>query len=188
MIEIIKQPWHWLVAGTLIGLIVPALLLLGNKKLGISSSMRHICAICLPKKIPFFDYDWKSEIWNLFFVGGILLGGLLATQFLSNPSDIVVAEATKIALTEYGITDYSQIMPVQLFTFDNLFNLKGVMFFIIGGFMVGFGSRYASGCTSGHSIMGIANLQWPSLLATCCFMLGGFFSANVLLPLFFKLI
>lgn len=186
MIEIIKQPWHWLIAGTMIGLTVPILLLIGNKKLGISSSMRHLCAICIPRKIPFFTYDWKSEIWNLFFVGGILLGGVLATQFLSNPADIVVAEATKTSLAEYGITDYSQLMPVQLFSFENLFHLKGFVFFIFGGFMVGFGSRYASGCTSGHSIMGIANLQWPSVIATCFFMLGGFFSTNVLLPLLFK--
>ncbi|RXR16324.1 YeeE/YedE family protein [Flavobacterium amnicola] len=188
MIEIIKQPWHWLVAGTLIGLIVPLLLLIGNKKLGISSSLRHLCAICIPRKIPFFQYEWEKEIWSLFFVTGILLGGFVATQFLSDPNNIVVSEATKTTLAGYGITDFSQIMPVQLFTFDNLFNLKGLVFFVLGGFMVGFGSRYAAGCTSGHSIMGIANLQWPSLIATCCFMIGGFFSTNVLLPLFFKLI
>ncbi len=186
MLELIKQPWHWSIAGLLIGLTVPALLLVGNKKFGISSSMRHICAMCVPAKIPFFQYDWKKEIWNLFFVVGVLIGGFIAAQFLTNPNEIVVAEATKATLLEYGITDYSQLMPVQIFTFDNLFTAKGLIFFVLGGFMVGFGTRYAGGCTSGHSIMGLSNLQWPSLVATICFMIGGFFSANILLPLIFK--
>jgi uncharacterized membrane protein YedE/YeeE len=85
MIELLRQPWPWYVAGTIIGLTVPALLLLGNKQLGISSSLRHLCAVCLPANIAYFKYDWRKEIWNLFFVFGILLGGMIATQFLSNP-------------------------------------------------------------------------------------------------------
>lgn len=188
MIEFVKQPWHWIVAGTIIGLIVPTLLLIGNKKLGVSSFMRHLCAICFPKKIPFFLYEWKKEVWNIFFVIGIFIGGFIATQFLSNPEPIQVAQATKEALEKYDIYDYSKILPVDLFNIENIFNLKGLFFFVIGGLMVGFGSRYAAGCTSGHSIMGVANLQWPSFVATCCFMVGGIFCANVILPLFFKMI
>ena len=186
MLELLKQPWHWAVAGILIGLTVPTLLLLGNKKFGISSSLRHICAMCIAADLPFFKYDWKKEIWNIFFVIGVLLGGFLAATFLTNPQDVVVAESTKIALSKFGITDFSKLMPVQIFSFDNLFTLKGFIFFIVGGFLVGFGTRYAGGCTSGHAIMGIANLQFPSLIATCCFMVGGFFSANILLPLLFN--
>jgi uncharacterized protein len=188
LIELIKQPWHWAVAGTLIGLTVPTLLLLGNKKFGISSSLRHICAICLPAKIPFFKYEWKKETWNLIFVVGVLLGGFIASQFLTNPNEIVVAEATKNTLASYGITDYSELLPKQIFTLENMFTFKGLFFFVIGGFLVGFGTRYAGGCTSGHAIMGLSNLQWPSLVATCCFMVGGFFSANVILPFIFKLL
>jgi uncharacterized protein len=187
MIELIKQPWHWAIAGILIGLTVPALLLIGNKKFGISSSFRHICAMCIPANIPFFKYDWKKEIWNLFFVAGVLLGGFLATHSLSNPNTIVVAQSTKATLSQYGITDFSQLMPIQIFNVQNILTLKGFFFFAVGGFLVGFGSRYAGGCTSGHAIMGLSNLQIPSLIATCCFMAGGFFSANVLLPLIFKL-
>jgi uncharacterized protein len=187
MLEIIKQPWHWAVAGTLIGLTVPVLLILGNKKFGISSSLRHICAMCIPANINLFKYDWKAEIWNLFFVLGVLLGGVIAAQFLSNPNDIAIAESTKITLAQYGITDFSKLMPVQIFSMENIFTLKGFVFFILGGFLVGFGTRYAGGCTSGHAIMGLSNLQWPSLIATCCFMVGGFFSANILLPFIFKL-
>lgn len=188
MIELIKQPWHWAVAGTLIGLIVPLLLLIGNKKFGISSSLRDICAICVPSKIPFFQYDWKKEVWNLFFVTGILLGALMATHFLTNPNEIVIAQDTKANLAKYGISNFSGLMPIELFHIKNLFTFKGFLFFVVGGFLVGFGTRYAGGCTSGHSIMGLANLQIPSLIATICFMIGGFFSANILLPFIFKLI
>lgn len=188
MLELIKQPWHWAVAGLLIGLTVPTLLLIGNKKFGVSSSLRHICAMCIPAKIPFFKYEWKKEIWNLLFVLGVFIGAIIATTFLSNPNTIVVAESTKASLAKYGITDYSQIMPAQIFNIENILTLKGFFFFVFGGFLVGFGTRYAGGCTSGHSIMGISNLQIPSLIATCCFMAGGFFSANVLMPLIFKLL
>jgi len=159
MIELIKQPWHWAVAGLLIGLTVPALLLIGNKKFGISSSLRHVCAMCVPAKIPFFQYDWKKEIWNLFFVVGVLLGGIIATQLLSNPNTIVVAESTQASLANLGVKDFTHLMPADIFNVANIFTIKGLFFFVIGGFLVGFGTRYAGGCTSGHSIMGLSNLQ-----------------------------
>lgn len=187
MLEVLKQPWHWAVAGTIIGLTVPTLLILGNKKFGISSSLRHTCAACMPANIPFFKYDWKKEIWNMYFVVGILIGGFLASTFLSNPEPIQIAEATKQRLTEWGISNFQGLMPTEIFSFDALLTLKGFVFFVVGGFLVGFGTRYAGGCTSGHAIMGLSNLQWPSLVATISFMLGGFFSANVILPLLFKL-
>lgn len=188
MLELIKQPWHWAVAGTLIGLIVPILALIGNKKLGISSSMRHLCAICIPKDIPFFKYDWKKEIWNLFFVVGIFLGGFIATQFLSDTNEIQLAQNTKDTLIQYGISDFSQLMPMQIFSVENIFTLRGLFFFVLGGFCVGFGSRYAGGCTSGHSILGMATFQMPSLVATCCFMIGGFVTSNILIPIILKFI
>jgi len=182
MIELLKQPWSWYVAGTLIGLTVPTLLLLGNKHFGISSSLRHICAACIPSNISFFKYDWKKEAWNLFFVGGVLLGGFVATQFLSNPDPIKVASATQAALTDLNIQVDNNLMPTSIFSFENLFSLKGFVFFVLGGFLVGFGTRYAGGCTSGHSIMGLSNLQWPSLIATCCFMAGGFIMVHLIFP------
>ncbi|RZK41184.1 MAG: YeeE/YedE family protein [Pedobacter sp.] len=187
MLELIRQPWHWAIAGVLVGLTVPTLLLVGNKKFGISSSLRHLCAMCIPANISFFKYDWKKEIWNIFFVLGILIGGFIASIFLTNPDAIEVSEKTRVSLATFGVTDFSQLMPVQIFNTDNIFTLKGLIFFVIGGFLVGFGTRYAGGCTSGHSIMGISNLQVPSLIATCCFMIGGFFSANVILPFLFSL-
>jgi hypothetical protein len=188
MIEFLRQPWTWYVAGLHIGLTVPLLLLLGNKQFGISSSLRHICAMCLPAKIPFFHYDWKKEIWNLFFVIGVLLGGFVATQFLSNPEPIQVAQNTIRDLEELHITVDHNLMPASIFTFENLFTLKGLLFFVVGGFLVGFGTRYAGGCTSGHAIMGLSTLQWPSLVATCCFMAGGFAMVHLIFPWLMKLL
>lgn len=187
MIETIKQPWPWYVAGVLIGLTVPALLLLGNKHFGISSSLRHICAACFPARIPFFQYNWRREAWNLFFVAGILIGGFVATQFLSNPEPIQVAEKTVADLRELNIEPDGQLMPASVFSIENLFSLKGLVFFVIGGFLVGFGTRYAGGCTSGHSIMGLSTLQWPSLVATCCFMAGGFLMVHLIFPFIMQL-
>jgi uncharacterized membrane protein YedE/YeeE len=186
MLELLRQPWHWSVAGLIIGLTVPTLLILGNKRFGISSSLRHVCAACFPANIPFFKYDWKKEIWNLFFVIGIFLGGLIAHLFLQNPEPVQVSESTSQILAGYGINDFSQLMPVEIFNWENLFTLKGMIFFVLGGFLVGFGTRYAGGCTSGHSIMGLSNLQLSSLIATISFLVGGFISANLLLPLIFK--
>src|SRR5690606_8022458 len=178
-----KQPWPWYVAGPLIGLMVPALLLLGNKSLGISSSLRHICAACVPARIPFFQYDWKKETWNLFFVAGILLGGIIVANFLQNPEPVKVNPALVNELENYGIINFQGMVPVEIFNWNNLLTPSGLVMMVIGGFLVGFGTRYAGGCTSGHSIMGLANLQLPSLVATICFMIGGFLAANLLIPI-----
>lgn len=187
MIEIIKQPWAWYVAGPLIGLTVPALLILGNKSFGISSSLRHICASCMPANIPFFKYDWKKEIWNLFFVFGIFLGGAIAINLLSNPNPIEVNPKLATELAGYGITNYNNLVPEDIINWQSLFTLKGSLLMVVGGFLVGFGTRYAGGCTSGHAIMGLSNLQLPSLIATISFMIGGFIMANLILPLILSL-
>ncbi|MFZ4927730.1 YeeE/YedE family protein [Chryseobacterium sp. Mn2064] len=187
MLELVKEPWPWYIAGPLIGLTVPALLLMGNKSFGISSSLRHICAACLPANISFFAYNWKKETWNLLFVFGIFLGGIIASNFLLNPSEIIVNPHLKNELAGYGITDYSNLVPTQFMSFESLFTLRGFIIMVVGGFLVGFGTRYAGGCTSGHAIMGLSNLQWPSLVATICFMIGGFLMANLILPVILSL-
>ncbi len=187
MLEWIKQPWPWYVAGPLIGLTVPLLLILGNRTFGISSSLRHICAACLPANIPFFKYDWKKESWNLFFVAGVLVGGFIAFNYLSNNAPMEVNPKLAQEMAGYGITNYEGLIPKELFNWPALLTSKGFILMILGGFLVGFGTRYAGGCTSGHSIMGLSNLQWPSLVATCCFMAGGFIMANLILPIILKL-
>ncbi|HEY1018976.1 MAG TPA: YeeE/YedE thiosulfate transporter family protein [Sediminibacterium sp.] len=187
MLEWIQQPWPWYVAGPLIGLLVPVLLLIGNKSLGISSSLRHICAACLPAGIPFFKYNWKKEAWNLFFVAGVLGGGYLAATFLTQPDPVIVNEKLLQELQGYGITNHDNLIPSELFNWPALLTLKGLLLMVAGGFLVGFGTRYAGGCTSGHSIMGMSNLQFSSLIATICFMAGGFIMANLILPLILQL-
>lgn len=187
MIEFIKQPWVWYVAGPLIGLVVPALLILGNKSFGISSSLRHICASCVPANIPFFKYDWKKEVWNLFFVFGIFLGGAIAVSLLSNPNPAEINPKLVTELAGYGITNYNNLVPEEIINWQSLFTLKGFLMMIAGGFLVGFGTRYAGGCTSGHTIMGLSNLQLPSLIATISFMVGGFIMANLTLPFILSL-
>lgn len=182
MIEFLKQPWPWYVAGPLIGLTVPALLIIGNKSFGISSSLRHTCAACIPANIPFFKYDWKKEIWNLVFVFGILIGGFLAVQLLADPDPVQVNPRLAEELAGYGIYNYNNMVPEDILTWNSLFTLRGFMLMVVGGFLVGFGTRYAGGCTSGHAIMGLSNLQVPSLIATVSFMVGGFIMANLLLP------
>jgi uncharacterized protein len=188
MLELLKQPWHWSVAGVLIGLTVPTLLLIGNKTFGLSSNLRHICAAILPANLEFFKYDWKKEAWNLFFAGGIVVGGFIATNFLTNPNEIIINENTISDLKQLGLTNFTGLLPVELFNTDNILSLKGLIFFVIGGFFVGFGTRYANGCTSGHAIMGLSNLQIPSLIATVTFMAAGIVMSNWGLPLIFKLI
>jgi uncharacterized membrane protein YedE/YeeE len=187
MLQLIQQPWPWYIAGPLIGLIVPALLLLGNKHFGISSNLRHICAACFPSNLSFFKYDWKKESWNLFFVVGILAGAIIASVWLRNPSPVLVNPALVEELKSYGITNYNYLLPPEIFSFSSLFTVRGFILLVVGGFFVGFGTRYAGGCTSGHAIMGLSNLQWPSLVATVSFMVGGFLMTNVILPVIMHL-
>lgn len=182
MLEMLKQPWPWYIAGPLIGLTVPALLILGNKHFGISANLRHACATCFPANIPFFRYNYKKEVWNLFFVIGIFSGGVFSTLFLASPGPVQIHPDLARELSAYGINDYSSLVPKDLYSWENLLSIQGIIMLAGGGFLVGFGSRYAGGCTSGHSIMGLSTLQWPSLVATLCFMLGGFIMANGLLP------
>lgn len=187
ILEIITQPWPWYIAGPLVGLTVPALLILGNKNFGISANLRHACAACLPANIPFFKYEWKKEIWNQFFILGIFFGGILAVSFLSDPNPIEINPDLRTELATYGITNIDGMLPSEIFSWQNLFTIKGFLMMVVGGFMIGFGSRYAGGCTSGHAISGLSNLQLPSLIATCCFFIGGLIMANFILPLILSL-
>lgn len=187
MLEIIKEPWPWYVAGPLIGLIVPFLLIVGNKTFGISSSLRHVCAAIIPSKIPFFQYNWRKEAWNLIFVFGVFLGGAVAINLLSNNKAVIVNPKLMDELATYGITNYNNLIPVDILNWQSLFTIKGFLMMVMGGFFIGFGTRYAGGCTSGHAISGLSALQWPSLVATCCFMLGGFITANLILPFILSL-
>ncbi len=170
-IEYLSRPWPWYITGPLIGLTVPALLVMGNKSFGVSSSLRHVCAAIFPANISYFKYDWRKESWNLWFVMGILLGGLVSVTIFKNPEPMHLNPKLVQELSGYGIHDYAGLLPADLFSWHALLTPRGWVLMVLGGFLVGFGTRYAGGCTSGHSIMGLSNLQWPSLVATCCFHL-----------------
>lgn len=187
ILDFLTQPWPWYVAGPLIGLTVPALLLLGNKSFGISSNLRHVCAM-LPNKNPFFRYDWRKEgSWNLVFAVGIILGGFLGAVLLANPEPLQVAASTTAELEAIGVDVDGNLAPLSLFAIENIFTLRGLIIMLGGGFLIGFGTRYAGGCTSGHAITGLANLQLPSLVAVIGFFIGGLIMTHLILPLILAL-
>jgi uncharacterized membrane protein YedE/YeeE len=181
------DPWPWYVSGPLIGLIVPLLLLVGGRQFGVSTNLRHLYAACGLSRNPFFNYDWKREgAWNLVFALGLVLGGFVAVRFLSAGSITpTLGEATRADLARLGITEISGFVPPQLVSWPALATWPGFVTMVVGGFLVGFGARWAGGCTSGHAISGLANFQWPSLLAVVGFFAGGLLMTHVLLPLLF---
>lgn len=187
ILELLQNPWPWYVAGPLIGLTVPTLLLLGNKQFGISSTLRDACAM-LPSKNPFFRYNWRqTSSWNLMFTLGILLGAFIAATLLSNPNALTVTPDTTQQLESLGVPVTGAFLPASLFSWQALLTLPGFLLMVGGGFLVGFGARYAGGCTSGHAISGLSNLQLPSLVAVIGFFAGGLVMTHVFLPLILKL-
>lgn len=184
----ITQPWPWYVAGPLIGLMVPTLLLVGNKAFGVSSTLRQVCAMCIPVKEEYFSkYDWKSDSWNLLFVLGVFFGGAIAGQFLIADPNLVLSENTIAELSSWGISDFSTMQPQEYFSWDQIGEWKTIILVLLGGFFVGFGARYAGGCTSGHAIMGLSQLSLGSLVAVIGFFIGGLFMTYFVLPHFFAL-
>ncbi len=187
LLSILNRPWPWYVAGPLIGLAVPGLLIAGNKRLGVSSALRDICAACVPMQVSLLHYDWKKNVWNILFVAGILVGGFLAGWVFPNPGPVAISGHTVADLHRLGVPLQKGMLPVSLFSWKGLLSLKGLILMIGGGFLVGFGTRYAGGCTSGHGIMGLSSLQWPSLVAVSTFFAGGIFCTFLILPWILKL-
>jgi uncharacterized membrane protein YedE/YeeE len=184
MLDLMLSPWPWYVAGPLIGLVVPFVYWYGGKKWGVSSSLQHLCAAVLPSGIEYFRYDWrKTGAWHLTMASGMVLGGFLGRRVLSRPDHtIAIADATRADLAALGIRDFSGMVPSELFSFEALGTFPGLMLVVGGGFLVGFGARYANGCTSGHAISGLSNLQASSLTAVLGFFAGGLFMVHVVLP------
>ena len=175
------HPLPWYIAGPLIGLFVPALLLAGNKAFGISSNFRHICAAVAPCGIEFFRHDWKrTGLWNLTFLAGVFTGAALAAHFA--PPTVQISARTIEALRVLGVHEFAGLAPHDVFSWASLLTLRGVVCIIGGGFLVGFGTAYAGGCTSGHAIAGLADGQLASLIAVCGFFAGGLAATYVILP------
>ena len=175
------HPLPWYIAGPLIGLVVPALLLIGNKQFGISSNFRHICAAVAPCGIEFFGHDWKrAGRWNMTFLAGLFAGAALAAYFA--PPTIQISARTIDALRAIGVREFSGLAPHDVFAWSALLTLRGFVCIVVGGFLVGFGTAYAGGCTSGHAIAGLADRQLASLLAVCGFFAGGLTTTWLILP------
>ncbi|MDO9224591.1 MAG: YeeE/YedE thiosulfate transporter family protein [Pseudomonadota bacterium] len=179
--EWLTQPWPWYVAGPLIGLMVPMMLFIGNRSFGISNNLRHLCAITQPPKVDvnFFHYNWKEHTWSLIFVIGTGIGGYLAGVVFANPLPVELSLATQDMLTSWGFTQPGHnLVPEELFHTS----VHNFTFLFACGVLVGFGTRYAGGCTSGHAITGLSTLQLPSLYAVLGIFGGGLFASWVLVP------
>jgi uncharacterized membrane protein YedE/YeeE len=178
----LTDPWPWWVAGPLIGLTVPLVYLYAGRKWGLSSTLRDVCAAVVPSTLEYLRYDWRSEGgWRLAMIVGLIAGGALAAAVAS--PDVAISAATVSDLAALGITDFSGPAPRELFSWGALTTVPGVILIVVGGFLVGFGTRYADGCTSGHAISGLSNLSATSLVAVIGFFAGGLISTHVLLPL-----
>src|SRR5690554_1537647 len=179
----ILQPWPWYVGGGLVGLIMLTLTLLG-KSFGFSSNFRTLCsAMGAGASCDFFNFDWKSQRWNLLFLVGAIIGGFISAHLLSDGQAPDISEATVIQLQSLGFSDAgSEYVPSEIF---GTWSIKNLVLLAVAGLLIGFGTRYAGGCTSGHAISGLSNLQWPSLLAVVGFFAGGLLMVHVLFPLIF---
>jgi len=184
--EFLLKPWPWYISGPLIALAMAVLVFFG-KTFGMSSNLRTLCSIGgAGKYSDFFRFDWRAQKWNLTVVLGAILGGFIAVTFLSDGSVIALSSETIADLQEFGFSNIGDtLLPQEIYSWENVFTLKGMSILLIAGFLVGFGTRYAGGCTSGHAITGLSNLQLPSLIAVIGFFIGGLLMTHFLLPLIF---
>ncbi|MEL7159130.1 MAG: YeeE/YedE thiosulfate transporter family protein [Bacteroidota bacterium] len=187
MLDIIQGPWHWSVSGLLISGVMFALLYAG-KEFGVSANLRTMCSLAgAGKHTDYFKIDWKAQRWNLLFVAGAVIGGFLATTFLANPDPVAISTATENWLATLSIDAPSSgaqgggYVPHEVFGLAEM-GWQQLAFLLTGGFLVGFGTRWAGGCTSGHAISGLSNLQVPSLIAVIGFFIGGLIVTWLVLP------
>lgn len=184
--DYILNSWPWYVSGPLITMVM-ALLLYFGKTFGMSSNLETMCSMLGADKFSaLFKFDWKEQSWNLVVVVGAILGGYIAVNFLSNDTITNLNPKTVLELEQMGFKNAgATLVPNEMFSLKAISSFKGLMTLIIGGLLVGFGTRYAGGCTSGHAIAGLSSLQKPSLIAVIGFFIGGLIMANFILPLLF---
>lgn len=186
MESLLKEAWPWYLSGTLFGLIVPILLIVGNKSFGISKSLKNIVCLIPQKKFSQFNDTVQSNNWRLYFITGIVIGGYLAVEFFNGNTAIELSKSTINDLGEIGITNFDGLVPSELFNWEFLLSAKGLIIMVFGGFLIGFGVRYANGCTSGHAIMGLSLFSLSSLIAVVGFFAGGLLMTHLLFPLLFN--
>ena len=188
LIEMLSQPWHWSVSGAMIVLVMFLLLWFGGE-FGVSSNLRTICAIGgAGNKVPFFDFDWRAQLWNLAFIGGAVIGGFIGSTYLASPEPVDISLQTEAYLSTVGIqtpntlSEGAGFVPSEIFALDQIGTISSLIILVLGGILIGFGTRWAGGCTSGHAISGLANLQLPSLIAAVGFCIGGLAMSWFILP------
>ncbi len=182
VIQLLSQPWPWWVSGPLLGLMVPILLLAGNKEFGISSTFRHICSALLPFKPNYLQYDWKKSAWQLALAAGTVLGGFLAVYFFQGAQTPQISSEARGLFLSWGMVNQLSLGPDFLQSWSSAFTLTGLLSLVLGGFLVGFGTRWANGCTSGHAIMGLSLLNPGSFVAVVGFFAGGTLASWYLVP------
>lgn len=182
--EWIFEPWPWYITGPLIGMFVPALLWLGSS-FGISGNLESICTLAGAGKVSdYFRFDMSTRIPGLLFVVGAILGGFITSHWLTAADyQIDLTTSAKESIAALGISDMSGLQPTQVFNWEFLATWQGIIMLCVGGFLIGFGTRYAGGCTSGHSITGLSTFQPTSLIATIGFFIGGLISTWFLIPM-----
>jgi uncharacterized membrane protein YedE/YeeE len=186
MIKIISQPWPWYISGPAIAGMM-AILIFSGKTFGFSANLSNVCSMLgFGKRVKYFDFDWKKQQWNLWFLVGSVIGGYIAIHYLQSPQPLALSTATVADLQKLNIPFDGKLEPGSIFNWDYLFTRRGLLLFLGGGFFIGFGTRYAGGCTSGHAITGLSNLQLPSLIAVIGFFIGGLFTTHLLFPIIFK--
>jgi uncharacterized protein len=182
ILAILSRPWPWYVAGPAIGLVVPLLLLIANRSFGLSSNLQHLCSV-LNVRGDYFAYDWRRVGgWNLLVAGGIVVGGFLGGVVLRGPERVAIAPSTEAELALLGVAQDDALAPLALFGWEAILAGPGLVVGLLGGLLIGFGTRWAAGCTSGHAITGLASLQWPSLVAVVGFFVGGLVMTHLLFP------
>lgn len=184
--DFITQPWAWYIAGPIIALIMFLLYYFGER-FGVSSNLETLCSIGgAGRFVDYFKIDWKQNSWNLIFVAGGIAGGFIASQWLS-PTDVVALNPQTVQdLADIGIQNAgSTYLPDEIFSIETMLTFKGFFILLIAGIMVGFGARWAGGCTSGHAIVGLSNLELPSLISVIGFFIGGLIMTWLILPLIF---
>ncbi len=180
--ELIRSPWPWYTSGAIIAFVMVLLIYFG-KSFGFSSNFRTICSIISPSANQVFsEFNWKQERWNLLFLLGAILGGTIGSTWLGSDEHVQISQATIDDLAMLGIGAPQGMQPLEIFGWESLGTIYGWILMVGGGILVGFGSRYAGGCTSGHAISGLSNMQLPSLVAVIGFFIGGLFATYILLP------
>ena len=191
--DLLVGPWHWSVSGLMIALTMFALLYAG-KTFGFSSNLRTMCSIAgAGKNVAFFDFDWKAQRWNLVFALGAILGGFISVYLIPNPDPVQLSAETLGYLDQMGLSrpganpDFPSFAPAELFSLEEIFTIRGIITVVVGGFLIGLGTRWAGGCTSGHAISGLSNLQLPSLIAVVGFFIGGLIMTWLIQPFIFQM-